>query len=406
MKLFDKKTIRDLMKQGKLKDAKDISTLLKEQFADIIEEMLEAELDEELGYTKYDYKNKETTNSRNGKRKKTVMSEYGELDIDVPRDRYSEFEPVVVKKNQTDISGIEDQILGMYAKGMTVRDIQDHIDNIYGFEASPALISRITDKILPLVGEWQNRPLESIYCHVIMDAVHYKVRQEGRIINKAAYVAIGTNLDGMKEVLGIWVGENESSKYWLKVITELKNRGVEDILIASIDGLAGFSDAIKAVFPETEVQRCIIHQIRNSTKYLSYKDRKSFCNDLKNVYQASTESEALQQLDLLEDKWGDRYLIAVKSWRNNWDEISAFFKYPPEIRKMIYTTNAIESYNRQLRKVTKSKSVFPTDESLMKMLYLATMDIQKKWTQRYRGWSMILAQLSIHFEDRLQGYDY
>ena len=239
-----------------------------------------------------------------------------------------------------------------------------------------------------------------------MDAVHYKVRQEGRIVNKAAYVAIGTNLDGMKEVLGIWVGENESSKYWLKVITELKNRGVEDILIASIDGLAGFSDAIKAVFPETEVQRCIIHQIRNSTKYLSYKDRKEFCNDLKRVYQATTETEALGELDILEDKWGCQYLIAVKSWRNNWDEISAFFKYPPEIRKMIYTTNAIESYNRQLRKVTKSKSVFPTDESLMKMLYLATMDIEKKWIQRYRGWPMILAQLSIHFEDRLKNYNY
>ena len=406
MKLFDKKTVRDLMKQGKLKDAKDISSLLKEQFADILEEMLEAELDEELGYTKYNYKEKQTSNSRNGKRKKTVMSDYGELDLDIPRDRESEFEPTVVKKNQKDISGIEDQILGMYAKGMTVRDIQGHIDNIYGFEASPSLISRITDKILPLVNEWQNRPLETIYCHVIMDAVHYKVRQEGRIVNKAAYVAIGTNLDGMKEVLGIWVGENESSKYWLKVITELKNRGVEDILIASIDGLAGFSDAIKAVFPETEVQRCIIHQIRNSTKYLSYKDRKEFCNDLKRVYQATTETEALGELDILEDKWGCQYLIAVKSWRNNWDEISAFFKYPPEIRKMIYTTNAIESYNRQLRKVTKSKSVFPTDESLMKMLYLATMDIEKKWIQRYRDWPMILAQLSIHFEDRLKNYNY
>jgi len=406
LKLFDKKTVRDLMKQGKLKDAKDISSLLKEQFADILEEMLEAELDEELGYTKYNYKEKQTSNSRNGKRKKTVMSDYGELDLDIPRDRESEFEPTVVKKNQKDISGIEDQILGMYAKGMTVRDIQGHIDNIYGFEASPSLISRITDKILPLVNEWQNRPLETIYCHVIMDAVHYKVRQEGRIVNKAAYVAIGTNLDGMKEVLGIWVGENESSKYWLKVITELKNRGVEDILIASIDGLAGFSDAIKAVFPETEVQRCIIHQIRNSTKYLSYKDRKEFCNDLKRVYQATTETEALGELDILEDKWGCQYLIAVKSWRNNWDEISAFFKYPPEIRKMIYTTNAIESYNRQLRKVTKSKSVFPTDESLMKMLYLATMDIEKKWIQRYRDWPMILAQLSIHFEDRLKNYNY
>lgn len=406
MKLFDKKILRQMMAQGELKDATDISRILKEQFGEILEEMLEAELDEELGYTKYDYKNKNTANSRNGKRSKTVRTDYGDLEIDVPRDRENEFEPKVVKKNQKDISGIEDQILGMYAKGMTVRDIQNHIDNIYGFEASPSLISRITDKILPLAKEWQNRPLESLYCHVVMDAVHYKVRQDGKIVNKAAYVAIGTNLDGMKDVLGIWIGENESSKFWLKVISEIKNRGVEDILIASIDGLIGFSDAIKAVFPNTEIQRCIIHQIRNSTKYLSYKHRKEFCRDLKHVYQAVTEEQALSELDELDAKWGDMYQIAIRSWRNNWDELSTFFKYPPAIRTMIYTTNALESYNRQLRKVTKSKSVFPTDESLFKMLYLATMDIQKKWTQRYRGWAQILSQLAIFFEDRLNKYHY
>ena len=406
MKLFDKETIRRLMKEGKLTDASDISKLLKEQFGEILEEMLEAELDQELGYSKYDYKNKKTENSRNGKRKKTVRTDYGEVEIDVPRDRENEFEPVVVKKNQKDVSGLEDKILSMYAKGMTVRDIESHLEDIYGINASPGLISSITDKILPIAKEWQDRPLESIYAHVILDAVHYKVRQDNKIINKAAYVAIGTNLEGMKDVLGIWIGENESSKFWLKVITELKNRGVEDILIASIDGLVGFSDAIKAVFPDTEIQRCIIHQIRTSTKYLSYKHRKEFCKDLKSVYQATTEEQALVALDDLDEKWGKDYQISIRSWRNNWDELATFFKYPPDIRRMIYTTNALESYNRSLRKVTKSKSVFPTDDSLFKMLYLATMDIQKKWTTRYRGWAQILAQLAIHFEDRISSTYY
>lgn len=401
MKLFDKETIRRLMKEGKLTDASDVSKLLKEQFGEILEEMLEAELDHDLGYSKYDYKNKTTTNSRNGKRKKTVRTDYGQMEIEVPRDRENEFEPIVVKKNQKDVSGIEDKILSMYAKGMTVRDIESHLQDIYGINASPGLISSITDKILPIAKEWQDRPLESVYAHVILDAVHYKVRQDSKIINKAAYVAIGTNLEGMKDVLGIWIGENESSKFWLKVITELKNRGVQDILIASIDGLVGFSDAIKAVFPATEIQRCIIHQIRNSKKYLSYKHRKEFCKDLKPVYQAATEEQALSALDDLDKKWGKDYQISIRSWRNNWDELSTFFKYPPDIRRMIYTTNALESYNRSLRKVTKSKSVFPTDDSLFKMLYLATMDIQKKWTIRYRGWAQILAQLAIHFEDRV-----
>lgn len=401
MKLFDKETIRRLMKEGKLTDASDISKLLKEQFGEILEEMLEAELDQELGYSKYDYKNKVTDNSRNGKRKKTVRTDYGEVEIEVPRDRENEFEPIVVKKNQKDVSGIEDKILSMYAKGMTVRDIESHLNDIYGINASPSLISNITDKILPIAKQWQDRPLETVYAHVIMDAVHYKVRQDSKIVNKAAYVAIGTNLEGMKDVLGIWIGENESSKFWLKVVTELKNRGVQDILIASIDGLIGFSDAIKAVFPNTEIQRCIIHQIRNSTKYISYKHRKEFCKDLKPVYQAATEEQALQALEDLDEKWGKDYQISIRSWRNNWDELATYFKYPPEIRRMIYTTNALESYNRSLRKVTKSKSVFPTDDSLFKMLYLATMDIQKKWTNRYRGWAQILAQLAIHFEDRV-----
>lgn len=399
MNLLDKKLARQLIKEGKLKDVKDIQDILKDAFGELLQEMLEAEMDNHLGYSKYDYKNKETTNSRNGKRRKAIRTELGELDIDVPRDRDGEFDPIVVKKNQKDMTSIEDQVLGMYAKGMSVRDIQDHLSNIYGVDASPTLISRITDKILPHVKEWQNRPLESIYAHVIMDAIHYKVRQDGRIVNKAAYIAIGVNMDGFKDVLGIWIGEHESAKYWLKVINEIKNRGVENILIASIDGLNGFSEAIKAVYPNAEIQRCIIHQIRNSTKYLSYKDRKAFCQDLKLVYQAPTEEQALIELDRLDDKWGEKYQISIRSWRNNWDELATMFKYPDEVRKLIYTTNAMESYNRQLRKVTKSKSVFPTDESLFKMLYLATVDITKKWNQRVRNWALVLGQLSIYFDD-------
>lgn len=401
MSLSRKNFIKQLIKENDIKSAKDIQEALKDLFAETIQEMLEAELDDELGYSKYDYKNKNTTNSRNGHSRKKVISDLGEIEISVPRDREGEFEPEIVKKNQRDISGIEDQVLGMYAKGMSTRDITDHLYNIYGIEASPTLISGLTNKILPMVQEWQNRPLESVYPIVFMDAIHYKVRQDNRIVNKAAYAVIGVNMSGMKDVLGIWVGENETSKYWLKVLTEIRNRGVSDILIASVDGLNGFSEAIKAVFPRTEIQRCIIHQIRNSSKYVSYKDLKEFNKDLKEVYTAVNEPAALAELDRFEEKWGANYSIAIRSWRNNWNELATFFKYPEEIRRIIYTTNAMESYNRQLRKVTKSKSIFPSDESLTKMLYLATMDITKKWTQSIRGWSQILAQLSIYFDDRV-----
>ena len=401
MSLSRKNFIKQLIKKNDIKSAKDIQEVLKELFAEAIQEMLEAELDDELGYSKYDYKNKTTTNSRNGHSSKKVISDLGEIDIKVPRDREGEFEPEIVKKSQRNISGIEDQVLSMYAKGMSTRDITDHLYNIYGIEASPTLISGLTDKILPMVQEWQNRPLELVYPIVFMDAIHYKVRQDSKVVNKAAYVIIGINMSGMKDVLGIWIGENETSKYWLKVLTELRNRGVSDILIASVDGLNGFSEAIKAVFPNTEIQRCIIHQIRNSSKYVSYKDLKEFNRDLKEVYTAVNEPSALAELDRFEEKWGNKYSIAIRSWRNNWNELATFFKYPEEIRRIIYTTNAMESYNRQLRKVTKSKSIFPSDESLNKMLYLATMDIAKKWTQSIRGWSQILAQLSIYFEDRI-----
>ncbi|MHB9943715.1 IS256 family transposase [Clostridium sporogenes] len=401
MSFSRKELIKQLIKETKPTSAKDVQETLKDLFADTLKEMLEAELDDHLGYSKYDYKNKNTTNSRNGRNSKRVLSDLGEFDLTVPRDREGSFEPQVVKKNQTDISGIEDQVIGMYAKGMTTRDIATHLENIYGFEASPTLISGITDKITPVAKEWQNRPLEPVYPIIFMDAIHYKVKQDNRVINKAAYAVIGVNLDGIKEVLGIWIGGNETSKYWLLVLNELKNRGVNDILIACVDGLNGFTEAIKAIYPHTEIQRCIIHQIRNSSKYVSYKDLKEFNADLKLVYTATTEEAALAELERFEQKWGDKYLIAIRSWKNNWDELATFFKYPQEIRKIIYTTNAMESYNRQLRKVTKARSIFPADDALLKMLYLATMDISKKWTQSIRGWAQILAQLSIFFEGRI-----
>lgn len=401
MSFSKKQLIKQLIKETKPTSAKEVQETLKELFADTLKEMLEAELDDHLGYSKYDYRNKNTTNSRNGRTSKKVLSDLGEFDLTVPRDRQGSFEPEVVKKNQTDISGIEDQVIGMYAKGMTTRDISTHLKNIYGFEASPTLISGITDKITPIAKQWQNRPLESVYPIIFMDAIHYKVKQDNKIISKAAYAVIGINLEGLKEVLGIWIGGNETSKYWLLVLNELKNRGVNDILIACVDGLNGFTEAIKAIYPKTEIQRCIIHQIRNSSKYVSHKDLRQFNADLKLIYTSATEEAAIAELERFEQKWGDKYLIAIRSWKANWDELATFFKYPPEIRKIIYTTNAMESYNRQLRKVTKTRSIFPSDDALLKMLYLATVDISKKWTLSIREWAQILAQLSIYFDDRI-----
>lgn len=393
--------LKYLIQDYGVKNTKDIQDMLKDLFASTIQEMLEAELEDHLGYERYDNQNKSTSNSRNGYRSKRVKSDFGEVKLNIPRDRNGNFQPRVIQNYENDISGIEDQVIGMYSKGMSTRDISSHLKSIYGIDISHTLVSKITDRVLPLANEWQNRPLDSIYPIVFMDAVHYKVRIDGRIINKAAYAAIGINLEGTKEVLGIWVGENESSKYWLKVLTEIRNRGVKDILIASVDGLSGFSEAIKAVFPDTEIQRCIVHQIRNTLGYVSYKHRKEFAKDLKNVYTALNEEVALNELTLLEEKWNDKYEIALRSWRNNWNELSTYFKYPQEIRTLIYTTNSMESYNRQLRKVTKSKSVFPSDNSLHKSLYLATIDISDKWTQKVRNWSQILAHLSIYFEERI-----
>lgn len=404
MGLLTDEQIKQLIKEKNLKTVTDVHNALKEMFGETIQRMLEAELENELGYSKYNYKDKKTSNCRNGYSKKDVQTDMGEVQLQVPRDRKGEFEPVVVKKHQNDVSSIEDQVLSMYAKGMSVRDIQTHLNDIYGVEASPALISNITDKIMPVIRDWQSRPLQEVYAVLFLDAIHYKVRQEGQIVNKAAYMIIGIDLDGQKDVLGMWIGESESAKFWLNILNELKNRGVKDILITSVDNLSGFSEAISACFPKTQIQKCIVHQIRNSTRYVSYQDLKKFTTDLKPIYKAISEEKALEELDRFEEKWGKKYPLAIKSWRSNWPELATFFRYPAEIRKIIYTTNIIESYHRQLRKVTKPKSVFPTDDALLKILYLITVDITKKWTGRIQNWGLILAQFSIYFEDRLAGY--
>lgn len=307
----------------------------------------------------------------------------------------------MVKKHQSNVTGIEDQIIALYAKGVSTREIQDHLQNLYGLEVSPTFISNVTNKIIPLIKEWQNRPLQGVYAVVFLDAIHFKVKQDGAIVNKAAYMVIGIDLDGNKDVLGMWIGENESAKFWLSVLNDLKNRGVQDMLITCVDNLTGFSQAISACYPKTEIQKCIIHQIRNSTRYVSYKDLKKVTADLKPIYKAATEEMALVELDRFEEIWGSKYPLILRSWRSNWEELAAFFKYPPEIRKLIYTTNIIESYHRQLRKVTKGKSIFPTDEALLKMLYLATMDVTRKWIGRVQNWGQMLLHLSVFYPDRI-----
>lgn len=394
--------IRALLQSSGVNSMEDIQNLFKETIAEFMENGLDAELDDELGYSKYDYKNKDTDNSRNGHSQKTLRTSFGDVEVSVPRDRNGEFEPQILKKNQTSISqDVEEKILSMYAKGMTTSDIEAHIRDIYGIEVSDTTVSRITDKILPIAKEWQQRPLESVYAVVFLDAIHYHVRSEGQIVKKAVYIAIGIDLDGRKDVLGMWVGENESAKFWATVLNGMKNRGVEDIFIACTDNLTGFSSAIEAVFPKAEIQNCIIHQLRNSSKYVSYKDLKALMSDLKAVYAAVDETAALDALDAFSERWDKKYLKISQSWRDNWANLSTYFKFPQEVRRLIYTTNTIEGFNRQLRKVTKSKSVFPTDDSLLKMLYLAMMDITRKWTGRRQDWGVIYAQMAIFFGNRI-----
>lgn len=399
--------MRDYLKSNdiSIKSGTDVNSVMRDMMSVLLEGVLDEELDEELGYSKYDYRNKETDNSRNGHSQKTMHTSYGDMDISIPRDRNGEYEPQLIKKYQNTITqDMEEKILSMYAKGMTTGDIESHMRELYDIDISDSTISRITDKILPVVKEWQERPLEEVYAVVYMDAIHYHVRSEGRIVKRAVYVAIGIDMSGKKDVLGMYVGENESAKFWLSILNGLRNRGVEDILIICVDGLAGFPQAIEAAFPNTEVQQCVIHQIRNSTKYVSYKELKPLMADLKKVYAAPTEQLALESLDEFGDKWDTKYPKISKSWRDHWPTLSTYFKYPEEVRKIIYTTNAIEGFNRQLRKVTKSRTVFPTDDSLLKLLYLATQDITKKWTSHRHDWHRIRAQLDIYFEERLEGY--
>ena len=393
--------LKKLIQEYDVKTTRDVQEMLKDLFAETIQEMLEAELDEHLGYDRYDNQNKNTTNSRNGHRNKKVRSDFGEVGISIPRDRQGSFEPRIIKNYENDISGIEEQIIGMYSKGMSTRDISAHINSIYGIDVSHSLVSKITDRVLPLAKEWQNRALDTIYPVIFMDAIHYKVRTEGRIVNRAAYIAIGINLDGIKEVLGIWIGQNESSKYWLSVLNGLKNRGVKDILIICADGLTGIKEAIAAAYPNTEYQRCIVHQVRNTMKYVSEKDKKPFCTDLKTIYHAPTEEKAVEALERVTEKWSKKYPNSMKSWKQNWDAISPIFKFSADVRKVIYTTNAIESLNATYRKLNRQRSVFPSDTALLKALYLSTFEATKKWTMPLRNWGQVYGELSIMYEGRL-----
>ena len=397
----EKSLMRQLIEERGIRDMDGVHALVKELTAGLIQECMDAELEEELGYSRYDYKNKRTDNSRNGSYSKTVSSSQGEIDLKVPRDRNGDYEPQIVKKHQMDVSEIEDKILFLYSQGTSTRDIERTMQEMYGIEVDATRVSKITDKILPVMREWQNRPLESVYAMVMLDAIHYKVREDGIVVKKAVYIGIGTDLEGKKDVLGIWIGATESAKYWLSVLNGLKSRGVNDILIVSVDGLTGFSEAIAAAYPRTEIQRCIIHQIRSSTRYVSYKDVKAFTAALKPIYKAPTEELALEALDELESTWGGKYPASIKSWRDHWDELATMFKYPEQIRRIIYTTNAIENFNRQLRKVTKTKSAFVSDDALLKQLYLVTMQVTDKWTMPIKDWGGILMQLMIFFGDRV-----
>lgn len=396
--------LRQIIKENDIQTVGDVYALLRDSFKDMMQEMLEAEMDVSLGYPKNEKGDLLIENKRNGYTPKTVKSQYGEFEVEVPRDRNAEFEPKIIPKYKRDISGIEEKVISLYAHGMSTRDIHDQLQDIYGIEMSAEMVSKITDRIIPDIKEWQSRPLNQMYPFVFMDAIHYKIKEDGRIINRAAYIVLGVTLDGTKDILSITIGANESSKFWLGMLNDLKNRGVMDVLFFCVDGLSGFKEAINAVYPRAEIQRCIIHMLRNSFKYVSYKDIKKFASDFKAVYKAPNEELALAELEMLKDKWGKKYPYAISNWESNWDVVSPFFSFSDDIRRIMYTTNIIEGLNRQFRKVTKTKSSFTNDTSLEKMLYLASMNVLKKWTQRYRNWDMVLSQLSLLYEDRLAQY--
>lgn len=394
-----KQILAGLFQEYDIKSVKDIELALKDLLGDALENMLERELTEHLGHDKYE--RNDSVNARNGHRSKKVLSSYGEVEIAVPQDRASDFEPQVVKKRQKDISGIEQKIISMYARGMTTRQISAQISEIYGFTPSEGMISDITDRLLPEIEAWQERPLSSIYPIVFIDAVHFSVREEGVVKKLAAYIILGINEHGRKEVLSINIGQNESSKYWLGVLNQLKNRGVTDILIMCCDGLSGIKESIEAAYPKTEYQRCIVHQVRNTLKYVADKDKKEFANDLKNIYHAPNEETALRKLETVTNKWQSGYPNAMKSWHTNWDNISPIFKFSADVRKLIYTTNAIESLNSSYKRLNRQRSVFPSDKALLKALYLATFEATKKWTMALRNWGKVYGELSIMYENRL-----
>jgi transposase-like protein len=389
---------------AKCKTADDLTGkngLIQRLIGGLLEQMLQKEMDEHLGYEKHSPEGHHSGNSRNGRTKKNLKSNYGEIELTVPRDRNSEFEPIIVKKHQRSISSFDDKIISMYAKGMTTRDIQSHIQELYGIEMSPTMISNITEKVLEVAIEWQARPLHSVYPIVFFDAIHYKVKEEGKVVSKAAYTCLGIDIEGKKDILGIWIGESEGARFWLKVCSELQNRGVKDILIACIDGLKSLPDAIRAVFPEVKIQLCVLHMIRNSMKYIPTKHTKEFVKDLKKIYGANTLELAEHNLDKLRGKWESSYPLAVKPWISNWENIRTFFEFNTSIRRIIYTTNAVEALHRQFRKVTKNKAIFPTDDALFKMLFLVARDASKKWTMPIREWKTVISYLALTYGDRL-----
>jgi len=403
----DRESIRKFIRENDIKDMLQLNTLIKQMTGTIIEEMLEAEREAYLGYPRHKRKpveHKEDGNSRNGYTPKTVRSSHGDIKLDIPRDRKGDFEPELIKKHENDISSIEDKIISMYAKGMSVRDIQSHLEDIYGASISAQTISNMTDSILPALEEWRSRTLKEIYSIVYIDGQRFRVRSEGTVREKTVYTVLAIDLEGHKDLLGLWISETESAKYWLSVLTEIRNRGVKDILIITSDGLSGIEESIKSIYPESEYQGCVVHVIRNSMKYVSHRDMKEFAKDMKSVYKAPTEESAMLSLEELRTKWGEKYPLAIDVWERNWDRISTMFRFTEEIRKLIYTTNPVESVHSQFRKVTRSKGHFPDDTSVLKILYLASQKIMKRWTIRIPNWNRILAQLSIHFGDRVSKY--
>ncbi len=375
--------------------------LLQQLTKALVERALQGELTHHLGYAKHAPEGKNTGNSRNGTSSKTIKGKRGQVDIEVPRDRNGEFEPQLIKKGQTRFDGLDEKVISLYARGMTTREIQGHLEEMYGVEVSPSLISTVTDAVMEEVRAWQNRPLDTVYPVLYLDALQVKVRTHGRVINKAIYLAFGVTLEGLKDVLGMWAAESEGAKFWLQIVTELKNRGVQDIFIACVDGLKGFPEAIEAVFPATQVQLCLVHLVRHSLNYVSHKDRKEVATALKEIYQAATIDAAERQLAEFEAQWGMRYPLIVRSWRANWARITPMFGYPHEVRRAIYTTNTIESLNMTLRKIIKNRALFPSDEAVFKLLYLALRNISKRWTMPVRDWSSVMNQFAIMFEGRV-----